>query len=243
MPNPATPSAPTPAGDDRNLVTVDENYISPSFEDRLRLFWQKNSKVVIAVLVAILLVIAAKEGWQYLAAERERGVGEAFAAAATPAQVKAFISEHPAHPLSGVAHLRSADEAYAASRYVEAISGYEQAATILKSGPFASRARLGTAMGKLQGGRAADGEAALKAIAADANEIKGYRAEASYHLASLAAAAGNAADVKTYSDQLMQLDPASPWTQRALALRSTTSPEPSTPAGTAPTITLPGSVK
>ena len=91
MPNPATPSAPTPAGDDRNLVVVDENYVAPSFEDRLRIFWQKNSKVVIAVLVVILVAVAAKEGWEYLAAERERGVGEEFAAAVTPAQVKAFI--------------------------------------------------------------------------------------------------------------------------------------------------------
>lgn len=243
MTNPSTPSAPTPAGDDRNLVTVDENYIAPSFEDRVRVFWQKNSKAVIAILVVILLVIAAKEGWQYLAAERERGVGEEFAAATTPAQVKSFINEHPNHPLAGVAHLRSADEAYAASRFAEAITGYEQASTVLKPGPFASRSRLGLAMAKLQGGRAADGEAALKAITADVNEIKAYRAEAGYHLASLASAAGDAADVKTYSDQLMQLDPASPWTQRALALRSTSSPEPSANTSGVPSITVPGTAK
>ena len=31
----------TPAGDDRNLITVDENYLAPSFEDRLQMFWAK----------------------------------------------------------------------------------------------------------------------------------------------------------------------------------------------------------
>jgi hypothetical protein len=243
MPNPASPSAPTPAGDDRNLVVVDENYVAPSFEDRLRLFWAKNSKLVIALLVVILLVVAAKEGWEYVAAERERGIGETFAAAATPAQVKSFIEANPEHPLSGVGHLRMADEAYAAGRFSDAIPGYEQAAGILKSGPLASRARLGAAMSKIHAGRAADGEAALKAFAADANEIKAYRAEAAYHLASLASASGNAADVKVYSDQLMQLDPASPWTQRALALRSSAGADEPAPTDAAPSISLPGSAK
>jgi hypothetical protein len=243
MPNPATPSSPTPAGDDRNLVAVDENYIAPSFEDRLRLFWEKNSKVITAFLVLILLMVAAKEGWEYLAAERERGIGEAYAAANTPAQVKSFIAEHPQHTLAGVAHLRTADEAYAGGGFTDAIPAYEQASAILKTGPLASRARLGLALAKLQGGRTGDGETALKAFAADTNEIKAYRAEASYHLASLAASNGNAADVKTYSDQLMQLDPASPWTQRALALRSAAAVDAQVSSENSPTITLPGSAK
>jgi hypothetical protein len=243
MTNPATPSAPTPAGDDRNLVVIDENYVAPSFEDRLRLFWQKNSKLVIALLAVILVVVAAKEGWEYLAAEKERGIGEAFAAAVTPAQVKSFIEANPGHPLSGVAHLRTADETYAAGRFSDAIPAYEQATAILRSGPLASRARLGVAMSKLQAGRTADGEAALKAFAADANEIKAFRAEAAYHLASLGSSRGNAADVKIYSDQLMQLDPASPWTQRALALRSTAESDQPNPSDAAPTITIPGAAK
>lgn len=243
MPNPATPSAPTPAGDDRNLVVVDENYVAPSFEDRLRLFWQKHSKTIVAVLLVILVVIAAKGGWEYLAAEKERGIGEAYASAQTPAQVKSFIAANPNHTLTGVAHLRSADESYAAGQFSESITAYEQASAILKSGPFGSRARLGLAMAKLQGGRAADGEMALKAFAADANEITAFRSEAAYHLASLASSKGNAADVKTYSDQLMQLDPASPWTQRALALRSSVGSEVPSSAEAAPTITLPGSAK
>ena len=48
-PTNASPSS--PAGDDRNLVPVDENYIAPSFEDRLALFWAKNSKSVLMVCV------------------------------------------------------------------------------------------------------------------------------------------------------------------------------------------------
>jgi len=40
-------------------------------------------------------------------------------------------------------------------------------------------------------------------------------------LASQAAAAGQAADVEKYSNQLMQIDGASPWAQRAMMLRAT----------------------
>lgn len=243
MPTSASPSAPSPAGDDRNLIAVDKDYVAPSFEDRLRLFWQKNSKVVTVVLIVILLAIAAKEGWEYLAAQRDRELGQTYAAATTPAQVKSFAAANPQHPLGGVAHLRMADDSYAEGHYSDAIADYEQAAAILKTGPLASRARLGQAMAKLLAGRTADAEAALKAFAADSKEVKAYRAEAMYHLASLAVSSGKVADVKTYSDQLMQLDPTSPWTQRALTLRSASSSGEAAPAPAAPTITLPGAGK
>ena len=41
-----------------------------------------------------------------------------------------------------------------------------------------------------------------------------------HHGVSLHSEAGNAADAQKYSDQLMQIDPMSPWTQRGLALRA-----------------------
>lgn len=240
---PATPS-PTPAGDEHNPVPATAIPTGPSFEDRVRLFWEKNSKTIIAVLVVILLVIVGQGAWEYLAEKKERDIASRFAAATTPAQVKAFIAEHPQHPLTGVAHLRMADEAYGQGKYADAVVPYEQAAAILQTPALASRARLGVAMAKLQGGRAAEGEAALKAFAADEKEIKAYRAEAAYHLTSLAASNGNATEVTTYSEQLMQLDPASSWTQRALQLRTTVpgaeAPAAPAPASDAPAIKLPG---
>ena len=54
MSTPATPSAPKPAGDARNLVPAAT--ASLSFEERLRGFWEKNRGTVTAVLVAILVV-------------------------------------------------------------------------------------------------------------------------------------------------------------------------------------------
>ncbi len=59
----------------------------------------------------------------------------------------------------------------------------------------------------------------LKQLSGDAGQLKAIRTEAAYHLVSLAADAGKADEVKNYLEQLMQIDPASPWTQRAAALR------------------------
>jgi hypothetical protein len=86
-------------------------------------------------------------------------------------------------------------------------------------------------MAKIAAGKTAEGETALKSLAGDAAQLKGIRAEASYHLASLAAEAGRADDVKKYSEQVAQIDPSSPWTQRAMTLRASL---PATPAAASP---------
>ena len=249
-----TPSSPNPnpADPTRAAASGDPITTSLSFEDRLRILWEKNSKLVVGLIGVVLLVILAQGAWEYFAEQKEQDVRQAYAAATTTAQLKTFADSNSGHPLAAAAQLRIADEAYANGRYADAATGYEQAAGALKTGPLASRARLGAAMAKYQAGRAAEGEAALKAFANDANETKAYRAEALAHLASVASEAGNAADVRSYSDQLMQLDPASPWTQRTLQLLSTlpaaeapAQPETAAPAGaeSAPAITLPSAKK
>ncbi len=244
MSTPTAPSSPTPAGDPQAPKSADANVVSLlSFEDRARIFWEKNSKAIYVFVGLIFAAILVNGVWEHLAEKRERDIAQAYAAATTPAQLKSFIAAHPEHTLAGVAHLRTADEAYAGRRFAEAITPYEQAIAVLPAGPLATRARLGLAMAKLQGGREAEGATALKALAQDANEIAAYRAEAAYHLTSLAASQNNAADVQTFSDLLMQIDPASSWTQRALQLRaSSPAAQPAAPAANdgAPAITLPG---
>ena len=87
-PTNASPSS--PAGDDRNLVPVDENYIAPSFEDRLALFWAKNSKSVLTVCVLVLLAVLAKGGYEIYVAQHEKDIAAAYAAASSEAQLKTF---------------------------------------------------------------------------------------------------------------------------------------------------------
>jgi len=220
MTTPATPASPNPAGDDRNLVAVDATYAAMSFEDKLHLFWKNNGTAVLVLCSLVLLGIVGKGGWDYLAAQKEAGIENDYAAATTPEQLKAFIATHAGHTLAGVAQLHLADDAYAAGKAGDALAAYDQVVATLKTGPLAARAQLGRAMAEIQSGKSADGAADLKLLANDPSQFKGLRVEAAYQLASLAAGNGNAADVQKYSDQLMQIDPASPWTQRAMALRA-----------------------
>ena len=81
---------------------------------------------------------------------------------------------------------------------------------------------------------------ALRQLAADATEPKATRVEASYHLASLANAAGQPDDVRKYADQVMQIDPTSPWTQRVFMLRASLPVAEAAPAAATPAVKLPG---
>jgi hypothetical protein len=221
MTTPATPSAPQPAGDDRKLVSVDETYLAPTFEDKLQLFWKNYGTAVLSLCGLVFVGILAKGGWDYLQAGKEADVQKAYAAAATSDQLKTFAAAHAEHTLAGVAQLRLADEAYTAGKSADALAGYDKAFATIKTGPLAARAQLGRALAKVQAGKTADAITDLKQLVGDADQFKGLRAEAAYHLTSLAAEAANGADVQKYSDQLMQLDPSGPWTQRALMLRAT----------------------
>jgi hypothetical protein len=214
-------SSPTTAGDDRNLVTVDENYLAPSFEDRLRIFWEKNSRSVLAACVLVLVVILAKGGYEIYTARQEKAVAAAYAAATTDEQLTSFVAANPGHVLGGLAQLRLADTAYAAGKYTEARAAYEKASGILKSNTFGERARVGAAISSVLAGSSAEGEAALKQLSADITLGKLVRAEATYHLASLAAAAGNAEEAIRLVEQVSVIDPEGPWVDRASMLRAT----------------------
>ena len=216
-----TPKSASSSGDDRNLVAVDENYLAPSFEDRLRIFWEKNSSAVLAACGLVLAVILAKGGYEIYTARQEKAVAAAYAAATTDDQLKSFVAANPSHVLGGIAQLRIADDAYSAGKYADARAAYDKAAGILKSNTFGGRARVGAAISAVQAGSAAEGEAALKQLSADITLEKLVRAEATYHLASLAAAAGNSAEAIRLIEQVTVIDAEGPWVDRASMLRAT----------------------
>lgn len=217
----STPSPAPSSGDDRNLVTVDENYLAPTFEDRLRLFWEKNSRAILAAVVFVLGVILAKGGYEIIHARQQKAVAADYAAAATEDQLKAFVADHPDHTLGGLAQLRLADTAYAAGNFDAARAAYDKAAGILKTNTFGQRARLGAAISAVQAGAAAAGETALKQLVADLNLSNLVRAEAAYNLALLAAGAGNVAEAVRLIEQTTTMDAEGPWAERATLLRTT----------------------
>ena len=93
-------------------------------------------------------------------------------------------------------------------------------------------------MSKLAGNDRAGGEAALKAISADAALFKSVRAEATYHLAALAAEAGKTADVTKLTEEISKIDASGVWAQRGLVLRATSGEKK--PAAASPVNFTPG---
>jgi hypothetical protein len=210
----------TPAGDDRNLIKIDDNYLALSFEDRLAIFWEKNSRAVLTVLAVLILAIVGKGAFDYFAAQRNKAIIAEYAAATGTAQLQAFTATYPTLPLSGLAHLRLADESYAAGDYSAAHTDYTAAVKLLGADPLASRARLGSAMSLLQA-KDATASSALQAIANDTKLPRALRAESAFHLAELSRDAGQTAEATRWTDLVISNEATGFWGQRAAQLRDT----------------------
>lgn len=208
MTNIDTPSNPAPA----------EN---PEFlDEKLRRAWERYGNLVYLLVGMVAAGILTKGGMDYLAAQKELAVEKAFAACTTPESFKEFVTAHHGHPLAALVELKLADEAFMRGKFDESVTGYDRAVADLPPGPFQARAKLGYAVALSRAGRAAEAESSLKAILNDDAQLKTVRSEAGYDLAELAVTAGRPGDVQGLAEKLMQIDPTSPFAERAFALRS-----------------------
>ncbi len=238
----------TPVSDPTPGASAGRSWFDLPTEEQLQDFWVKNRNSLFAVCIVAILAIVVRGAYNELAARREAGIEAAFAAAATPARLQAFVRDNSRHPLAGAAYLQLADEAYAGARFAEAQGYYQKAIDVLPGTPFAARATLGRAVCLLQSGQPAEGTALLQQLADDASQLQSVRCEAAYHLASLAFAGGRFDDVTKYTDLIMQADSGGVWAQRALLMRmrapvsAAAAPAPPAKGETAPTmaIKLPG---
>jgi hypothetical protein len=208
MTTPATPSNATPA------------VPAPSSEEKLRQAWNSYGSLVYIVFALIAVGILAKGGWDYLNVQKEVGIRKDFAECTTPDAYRTFIGNHPGHALTGVAELMIANDAYAGGKFSDAVAGYGSAMADLPAGPAQSSARMGLAMSLAQTGKAADAESSLRLILNDPSELKTTRTEAGYHLAELALSEGRGSEVQKLSEQVMQIDPTSPFSERTFTLRA-----------------------
>jgi hypothetical protein len=214
-------STPAPSNPNSTPVTPGEPVAAESFEYRLHKFWEKYANAVYMFCALVLIAIIGKGGYDFYSVRHENEIGAEYAAASTNEKLKAFAVSHSGHQLAGVARLRLGDEAYGNGSFTQAATEYQAAADVLKTGPFAGRARLGNAMAKLQAGQTAEAESQLKQLSTDATQMKAVRAEAAYQLASAAVGAGRNDDAIKYLDQVMTIEQGGTWAQRALMLRAT----------------------
>lgn len=234
--SPIPPSPASRAEDPQAAASAEPVPVAgPSFEEQLRAFWAAQRSRIVTVVAVVTLVILGKGAWEMYQAQREAAIAADFAKAKTSEQLRRFAAEHPGDALAGVAHLRLADEDYAAGKFSDAAASYGKAVAVLKEGLLASRARVGEGVAQVLGGNRAAGTATLKTLADDLTASVSVRAEAAYHLAGLAAEAGDAAGLQAYLEQLTRVAPQSLWTQRAALLRPLAAAAPSAP----PSVTFP----
>lgn len=236
----------------------DETPRPPTHDEQLKHFWVKNEKNIYIACLLVILVVAGYTFVRYLQGEKESEIGAAYvsavhAADGGSARIKAFIAANPGHSLAAAAELRLADDAYTAKNYAEAASSYEKAAAACKqiaaslaseeaSGIrfLAGRAQLGAAMSKTLAGLAAEGETKFKQVSNDNTLPVDIRAEATYHLAEIAAKSGRADEAAKLYEQVSAIARDSLWANRATEQRtlltSTTTVQavPATPAQPAP---------
>ena len=118
------------------------------------------------------------------------------------------------HYPHGFAALSTADVAYTAEDYPKALEFYNLAAAALAEPTLAGRAQLGQAFALYQNGSTDEGLAKLNAITADSSLAEAARAEAAYHLAIEADAAGNTAEFESFAAQINASPLAGQWQQR-----------------------------
>jgi hypothetical protein len=204
--------------------------IPASFEDQVKLAWEKNGGFIYLMIALIALGVLGKGGYEYFAAQKELRVQQDYAACTAPDMLKAFADSHRGHPLAGLAELRAADMAYASGSYGEATTEYGQALPNLTVPALVARTKLGLAVSQAQSGRVSDAEVGLRQILGDDTQLKPIRCEAAYQLAVLEVSQGRPGEVQALMDRLMQLDPSSPFSERIVSLRSSL-PDSAAPIG------------
>lgn len=191
-----------------------------AFADQVQAFWEKNRPFVLLLIVTVLAVILAREGWQAYGAMRERGIQAEYGKIERIDQLPKFAEAHAGHALAGAAWLRVADDAYGKDDFRSAATHYAKAVESLDNVTLKSRARLGGAMSQIAAGDQAAGETALKALQADADATAALRAEAAFHLATLAHQAGRTDEAKQFLDEVTKIDAMGFWSQRSFGLRA-----------------------
>ena len=218
--NDADPKAKTVAGDDRNLVAIDEAYKEASFEDRLLLFWDKYQKPLIFAATLFLAVIVIWQVIGYVGERMEAKIRAEYAALETSEERLAFAQQRSGHKLSAVAFLELGDEALAEENFSTASEHYRHARERLGNHPFAGRAALGEAFATWQGGDTTNARRLMEAVSAERRYLTAFREEAKLMLAMLKVSEGQWEEARQMVVDLAENSPDQVIQQRAQLVKN-----------------------
>lgn len=189
-----------PAGDDRNLVVVDEDFVNADAEDRLWLFWERNKGVIVKAATAVVVGILGYLAFFFWNESQREALGEEFTACQDEAARRAFAARHPGETLAAIALTDVADDLKRAGKFADAAKAYDEAnrlSGLAGKAPaiaaLGTRARLYAALCRLEAGEAG-ADKAIAAVADDVNAPETLRGFAMLTLANLAVAKGDSAE-------------------------------------------------
>jgi len=189
-----------PAGDDRNLVVVDEDFVNADTEDRLWLFWERNKDIIVKGTFGVVVGILAFLAYFFWNEGRREALGEEFTACQDEAARRAFASRHPGEALAAVAITDVADDLKKAGKLVDAAKAYDEASRLTglagkapAISALGTRARLYAALCRLEAGEAG-ADKAIATVADDVSAPSTLRGFAMLTLANLAVAKGDTAE-------------------------------------------------
>ncbi len=206
---------PSPKGDDRNLVVVDEDFAQADAEDRLWLFWERHRSTIVGSVTAVIVGLVAWFAYRAWDDARQEAVREAYAALTDDAGRRAFAAAHAGSPLATAALLTIADDLKSKGKGTS--QAYAEAAAT-DPGPSRAgqalvwRARLYAGLLALDEGATADGLARLAEVADAAEAPDALRGPAFLALARAALAAKDTARAREWLDKMDRLlGPNHPW--------------------------------
>ncbi|MGZ0654239.1 hypothetical protein ACWPKO_00145 [Coraliomargarita sp. W4R53] len=199
--------------DERNLIDVEDSE-EISFEDRASIYWMENKGFISGCIFVLALLIIAFNGMRMYKNHAETTLKASYAEAIDSETLADFAQANPKKDLGGLAALTVADKAYTAEEFEKALNYYSIAASALDDNILAGRARLGQAFANYYNGNTSDALAQLADIATDSSLAEVARAEAAYHLAIEADAAGRAEEYDRYVAQVQASPLAAQWQQR-----------------------------
>lgn len=214
------------AGDDRNLVLVDEDFQDADFEDHVWLFWQRHGRQTIAVATLVFVAIIAAIVFVEVKKMRLSSLQIDFSAAETIEQKLAFAAANENRPLAGAAYFAVGTEYSEAEKFAEAADAFGKAAAVFDDfDDFAAmrdRALVAQAASTARTGTPESLAAAqelLKKIAASPNSDPLYRGQAMYELATIALSADDFATARLWLNEMdRSLEPANFWQERKRSL-------------------------
>lgn len=205
------------AGDDRNLVSIDDAMGEADFSDRLWLFWQRNRSVISIAVAAVIVVVAGYFAVQFLKLHFHGSMQREYVAAQqSPAELEAFAASNSSKPLGGVAYIQLADEAYDAGEFAKAADLYAKSQAGLASTPAFGRALLGQGISLQFAGQTDEARKVLGQLVENTQVLGALRAQAAFDLIVLEISQNQNDAAKAWLKRVTEIPGAGIWAEQAV---------------------------